>query len=255
MLSGGQGRHAGLPMAQSGAPLDDADGALVLVHGRGGDAAGMLELARGLAGRRIACLAPQAAGQVWYPRRFVEPNSVNEPDLSSALSVLDDLIERLAARMPPLRVVLLGFSQGACLAAECLRRRARPLGGLIVLSGGLIGETPGAGAGGLDGTPVLLACSEHDPHIPATRVRETQAVFSGMGAEVTLQLYPGDSHTVTAEEVARARRLLGERLGAAGRPRPAAPAGGGGGGGARSGGLARGGAGRVRGRATQGGSA
>ena len=188
MLSGGHGRHSGLPVAQGGAALDEADAALVLVHGRGGDAAGMLDLARALAGRRIVCLAPQAAGQVWYPRRFLEPVAVNEPDLSSALAVLDDLIERLAARLTPLRVALLGFSQGACLAAECVRRRGQPLGGLIAFSGGLIGEAPGVAVGDLDRMPALFGCSEHDPHIPASRVRESAAVLSGMGAEVTAHL-------------------------------------------------------------------
>lgn len=212
-LTGGHGRHSGQPIALAGAALDQADGALVLAHGRGGDAAGMLDLARALVGPRIACLAPQAAGQVWYPRRFLEPVAENEPDLSSALSVLDELIDRLAARMTPLRVAVLGFSQGACLAAECVRRRARPLGALIAFSGGLIGETPGIAAGDLGNMPALLGCSEHDPHIPAARVRETATVLSGMGAAVTTLLYPGGSHTVTPEEVALARRLLASRLG------------------------------------------
>jgi len=212
-LTGGQGRHSGQPIALAGAAPDQADGALVLVHGRGGDAAGMLELARALVGPRVACLALQAAGQVWYPRRFLAPLAENEPDLSSALSVLDDVVERLSARLTPLRVVVLGFSQGACLAAGYLRRRARPLGGLVAFSGGLIGDAVGVAAGELGGTPALLGCSERDPHIPAARVRETAAALSAMGAAVSTLLYPGSSHTVSPEEVALARRLLADRLG------------------------------------------
>lgn len=211
--TGGQGRHSSQPIAHRGAALEGADGALVLMHGRGADAAGMLDLGRALVGPRIACLAPQAAGHVWYPRRFLAPVAENEPDLSSALSVLDDLVDQLSAALTPLRVVVLGFSQGACLAAEHLRRRARPLGGLIAFSGGLIGDRVGAAIGDLGGTPALLGCSEHDPHIPAARVRETGAALSAMGAVVTTLLYPGDSHTVTPEEVALARRLLAARLG------------------------------------------
>ena len=211
--SGGHGRHAGQPVARAGAALDGAEGALVLLHGRGGDAAGMLDLARALAGPRVACVAPQAAGQVWYPRRFLEPVAGNEPDLSSALSMLDVLVGLLSAKVTPLRVALVGFSQGACLAAEWLRRHGRPLGGLIAYSGGLIGETPGLPAGDLARMPALLGCSEHDPHIPAARVLETEAVLSAMGADVTTRLYPGGSHTVTAEEIALGRRLLAGRLG------------------------------------------
>lgn len=215
LLAGGQGRHAGHPIVLAGATLEQGDAALVLVHGRGADAAGMLDLARALVGPNVSCLALQAAGHVWYPRRFLDPLAENEPDLSSALSVLGDLVERLSARMTPQRVVVLGFSQGACLAAEYLRRRAQPLGGLIALSGGLIGDTLGAVAGNLAGTPALLGCSEHDPHIPLARVQETAAALRVMGAAVTTLLYPGDSHTVTPEEVALARRLLANQLAAA----------------------------------------
>lgn len=212
-LSGGHGKHSGQPIAHAGAALEQADGALVLLHGRGGDAAGMLDLARACAGPRIACLAPQAAGRVWWPRRFMEPVADNEPDLSSALSVLDALFARLAAKLTPLRVAVLGFSQGACLAAEYVRRRGEPLGCLIAFSGGLIGETPGVAAGDLGHVPAALCCSEHDPHIPAARVRETAAALSVMGAAVTTLLYPGGSHAVSPEEVALARRLLTDRLG------------------------------------------
>ena len=214
MLTGGQGRHSGQPIMLAGAPPDQADGALVLAHGRGADAGGMLDLARALVGPRIACLALQAADNVWYPQRFLEPVAQNEPDLSSALSVLDDVVERLAARLTPLRVAVLGFSQGACLAAEYVRRRARPLGGLVAFSGGLIGDVVGpVGVGDLGGMPALLGCSEHDPHIPSARVQETAAALSAMGAAVAMRLYPGGSHTVTPEEVALARRLLADRLG------------------------------------------
>ena len=216
-LSGGVGVHAGLPMARAGAAIEQATGALVLVHGRGADAGGMLDLGRTLAAANIACVAPQAAGHVWYPRRFIEPVANNEPDLSSALSVLDDLVARLGARFTAARIVLLGFSQGACLSLEFVRRHGQPLGGVIGFSGGLIGEAASlvqaAGGNTLSETPVLLSCSENDPHIPAGRVRETEAVLDAMGAKVTTLLYPGNTHTVTAAEIRLARTLLAARLG------------------------------------------
>jgi len=216
-LSGGIGIHAGLPIARAGAAMEQATGALVLVHGRGADAGGMLDLGRTLATANIACLAPQAAGHVWYPRRFIEPVANNEPDLSSALSVLDDLVARLGARFTAARVGLLGFSQGACLSLEFARRHGQPLAGVIGFSGGLIGEAANlAHMGGnktLADMPVLLGCSENDPHIPAGRVRETQGVFDAMGATVTTLLYPGNTHTVTTAEIRMARGLLAARLG------------------------------------------
>lgn len=213
------GPHAGQPVARAGAPPGVAAGALVLVHGRGGDAEEMLGLAGLVAPSAFACLAPQAAGNTWYPHRFTEPVARNEPDLSSALSVLDGLVDRLAGEgVPAERVALLGFSQGACLALEYALRRARRLGAVIGLSGGLIGDAvapPPAGARPFGGMPVLLGCSEHDPHIPLARVRETEAVMGGLGAAVVARIYPGGGHGINEDEVGIARRILAGLAGTA----------------------------------------
>src|SRR5215207_1820470 len=156
-VTGGTGPHAGQPIARAGAPLGDATGALILVHGRGGDAGEMLGLAELVAPPALACLAPQAAGHTWYPHRFTEPVARNEPHLSSALSVLSDLVDRLVGNgIPAERIALLGFSQGACLALEFALRRAQRLGAVLGLSGGLIGDRvapPPAGARPFEGMP------------------------------------------------------------------------------------------------------
>lgn len=218
-VTGGTGPHAGRPIAAAGASPGDAAGALILVHGRGGDAADMLGLAELVAPPRTVCLAPQAAGHTWYPHRFTEPVARNEPHLGSALSVLDDLVDRAAeAGLPPERIALLGFSQGACLALEFVRRRGRRLGAVIGLSGGLIGETLAPAppdARPFEGMPVLLGCSERDPHIPLGRVRETEAVLSALGAEVTTRIYPGGGHGINEDELGLTRRLLARVVGAA----------------------------------------
>lgn len=218
-VTGGTGPHAGRPIAATGAPAAAANAALVLVHGRGGDAADMLGLAELVAPPGTLCLAPQAAGNTWYPRRFNEPAACNEPHLSSALSVLDDLVDRLVRDgFAADRIALLGFSQGACLALEFARRRGQRLGAVIGLSGGLIGEAvapPPPGAGPLGGMPVLLGCSERDPHIPLGRVRETEAVLRALGAEVTARIYPGGGHGINEDELGFARRLLARVVGAA----------------------------------------
>jgi phospholipase/carboxylesterase len=216
-VTGGNGPHAGQPIATAGASVADAPAALILVHGRGGDAEDMLGLARLVALPTIACLAPPAAGNTWYPYRFTEPVARNEPYLSSALSVLRDLLDRLVGDgLPADRIALLGFSQGACLALEFALRRAQRLGAVIGLSGGLIGETiaPATGRRSLDGMPVLLGCSEHDPHIPIARVRETEAVMRGLGAEVVTRIYPGGGHGINEDEVGIARQILARVAGA-----------------------------------------
>ena len=218
-LTGGTGPHAGQTIARAGALPADAVAALILVHGRGGEAEEMLGLAQLVAPPRTACLAPQASGNTWYPYRFTEPVARNESYLSSALSVLGDLVDRLAEDgIPAERIALLGFSQGACLALEFAVRRPQRLAAVIGLSGGLIGETldpPSAGARPMRGMPVLLGCSEHDPHIPLGRVREIEAVMRGLGAEVVTRIYPGGGHGINEDEVATARQILARVAGGA----------------------------------------
>lgn len=209
------GPHDGQLVLERGTPLSDARGVLVLVHGRGDSAEGILGLADRLPIDGLAVLAPQAAEHTWYPNRFLAPVASNEPWLSSGLGVMHDLVRQAAdAGLGADRVVLAGFSQGACLALEYAVRHPRRYGGVIGLSGGLIGP-PGATwtpAASFDATPVFLGCSDIDGHIPAARVRESAAVFRTAGAEVTDILYPGMDHTVTDEELPHVRAIL-ERLG------------------------------------------
>ena len=203
--------HAGARVLRAGAPLHEAGAAVVLVHGRGGSAEGMLDLARAIGGQDVVWLAPQAAGGSWYPYSFLAPIESNEPWLSSALGFLDALLARAGeAGLPPERVALAGFSQGACLSAEFAARRARRYGGLVLLSGGLIGPpgTPRDYAGTLSGTPAFLGCSDVDPHIPVERVHETARVLGEMGAEVDERIYPGLGHTVIEDEIAAAGAIV-----------------------------------------------
>ena len=203
----------------SGRDPSEARAAAILVHGRGGSAEGMLGLAAAIAVEDIAWLGPQAESGAWYPHSFMAAIESNEPWLSASLDLLDRLVARCGADgLPPERVALAGFSQGACLAAEYAARNARRYGGLVLLSGGLIGPpgTPREYPGSLSGTPVFLGCSDIDPHIPVERVRETARVLRSMGAEVDERIYPGLGHTVIGDEIDAARRIL------EGSPAPAA---------------------------------
>lgn len=205
-----------MPVSADGQPLGAASAALILVHGRGGSADDILTLGpvltRALPGAdRLAILAPQARGNSWYPFSFLAPMERNEPGITSGLGAIGAVIAAAAeAGIPPDRLVLGGFSQGACLAMEYAARHAREYGGLLAFSGGLIGPpgTPREYAGTLAGTPAFLGCSDVDPHIPADRVEETADVLTALGARVDRRLYPGMGHTINDDEVEAAREIL-----------------------------------------------
>ncbi len=204
------GPHEGLKILEAGEPLATAQAALILVHGRGASAADIMTLGAELMHPGFAYLAPQAAGSAWYPHPFTAPIEDNEPYLSSALEVLATLLASVEETIPARRVILLGFSQGACLTLEFAARHARRYGGVVGLSGGLIGPdgTPRDYPGDFDRTPAFLGCSDVDPHIRKDRVLEAAEVFKRHGADVTLKLYPGMGHTVNADEIEAVRRIV-----------------------------------------------
>jgi predicted esterase len=210
-VSGIRGPHQTQPLVWAGRPAAEAAGAMVMVHGRGATAESILELRRELGHPDLAYVAPQAAGSSWYPYSFLAPMEKNEPGLSSGLARIGEALAELeAAGIPPERTILLGFSQGACLALEFAARNARRYGGVVGLSGGLIGPpgTPRDYDGSFAGTPVFLGCSDRDPHIPRERVDETAEVLRTMGAEVTERIYPAMGHTVNEDELELVRRLV-----------------------------------------------
>jgi phospholipase/carboxylesterase len=204
------GPHQGQEVLQAGEPLAKARAAMILVHGRGAGAADIMTLGAELMLPGFAYFAPQAGGSTWYPNPFTAPMEDNEPYLSSALEVLASLLASIEQTIPADRVVLLGFSQGACLTLEFAARHARRYGGVVGLSGGLIGPegTPRDYPGSFARTPVFLGCSDVDPHIRKERVIEAADVFKRLDAEVTMELYPQMGHTVSAEEIETVRKLL-----------------------------------------------
>ena len=203
--------HAGQPVIEAGVPLGQAPAAVIMVHGRNAGPANILDLVPRLARPNLTYLAPAAANRTWYPHSFMAGIASNEPGLSSGLGVLESLLARTqAAGIPRSRVVLLGFSQGACLTAEFAVRHASRFGGVVVFSGGVVGP-PGArwdDAGRFDGTPVFLGCSDHDSHVPESRVSESAELFRRMGGDVTKRTYPSMGHLVNDDEIAFAQDLL-----------------------------------------------
>ncbi len=204
------GPHESQPILEAGEPLATARAAVILVHGRGASAADIMTLGAELMHPGVAYFAPQAAGNAWYPNPFTSPIESNEPYLSSALEVVGSLLATIEESVPADRVILLGFSQGACLTLEFAARHARRYGAVVGLSGGLIGPdgTPRDYPGSFDGTPAFMGCSDVDPHIRKDRVTEAAEVYRRMGAKVTAKLYPGMGHTVNEDEIKAVREIV-----------------------------------------------
>lgn len=195
--------HADGELVTAGAPLSAAEAALVCVHGRGSTAEGIVNLVDDLYRHGVALLAPQADRNTWYPNGFMDPVETNEPRRTSALHAVDRTVERVVeSGVPRERVLLLGFSQGACIACDYVARNPARYGGLAALSGGLIGETlPDDYAGDLERTPVFFGCSEGDSWIPEERIHDSAAVFEALNADVTTRIYDGDAHQINDDEL------------------------------------------------------
>ncbi len=203
--------HRNQPVRAGGKPLTSAHAAIILVHGRGASAEDILRLAKELDHPEFAYLAPEAAGNTWYPYSFLAPIAQNQPWLNSALGFLARVVEQAkGSGISERKIVLVGFSQGACLATEFVARNASRYGGLVAFTGGLIGP-PGTKftySGDLSGTPCFFGAGDPDPHVPWERVNESASVLTALGGDVTLQRYPGMSHTINQDEIAHARELL-----------------------------------------------
>ena len=197
----------------AGTPLNEAKKVMIMIHGRGATAQSILSLSAHFNADKMAFIAPQATGNTWYPYSFMAPMENNQPGLSSALSVIGELVEKLKTvnGFDQKDIYFLGFSQGACLALEFAARNAGEYGGIFGLSGGLIGPqgTLRDYAGSMLETPVFLGCSDIDHHIPKDRVVESGEVFTRMGANTTVQLYKNFGHSVNNEEIAFVNKVLG----------------------------------------------
>ncbi len=199
-------------MLHAGAELKDAAGVVILLHGRGASTQDILSLSNALsADPQLAWLAPQAEGSSWYPYSFLAPREENEPKLSQALWTVQGLVETAeAAGITRERILIGGFSQGACLTTEFVATHPARYAGVLAFTGGLIGPLGSdvSKVGLLQGTPALLSSGDPDPHVPWSRVEETAAVLTEMGAQVTLRRYPGRPHTIGPEELELGRALV-----------------------------------------------
>lgn len=188
---------------EKGQPLKKASKALILLHGRGGTAHDILTLTKQFDLEGFYIAAPEATNNSWYPYSFLEDETLNEPWLTSAIDSIQELVDNIAKHISKDKIYLMGFSQGACLALEVTAGRADKYGGIIAFSGGLIGESLNKNkySGNYKKTKIFLGVSEQDPHIPLARVKESEQILDGLGADVTLHAYKGASHTIQKEEI------------------------------------------------------
>lgn len=209
-----EGPHQAAPVIKGGVSASKADAAMIMIHGRGATAQSILGLASEFdTNKKLALRAPQASGNTWYPYSFMAPSDNNEPNLSSALQKIYDLLQDLKkAGFSDDQIYFLGFSQGACLISEFVARHPKKYGGLIALSGGLIGVgdkiNPDDYEGDLQNTPVFMGCSDVDPHIPRERVDESEEVLNKLNAIVTKKLYRGMGHLVNEDEIQHINKML-----------------------------------------------
>jgi predicted esterase len=208
--------HAGNPVQTAGAAMADATSLVILIHGRGSHAGDIIRLADALtpeadAAPQIAWVAPQATLNTWYPLPFTQPLAANEPALSSALTRIDELVDdALAAGIPPERIALGGFSQGACLSLEYAARGSRKLGFAFAFSGGLIGppDEERQPIPDLTGLPVFIGCGDADSHIPISVAENSARLLEASGASVEFQRYAGLGHTIVENEIIAVRKEL-----------------------------------------------
>jgi phospholipase/carboxylesterase len=203
--------HESQKIIFEGADIYSAKSAMILIHGRGATAESILTLTNEFSADNYIYAAPQANGNTWYPYSFLSPIEENEPGLSSGLNVIDKLHKELNdSHIPNNEIILLGFSQGACLVLEYTARNVKKYKGVIGLSGGLIGDKIDRKrySGSFENCPLFLGCSDIDPHIPLERVEETALVFKELQAAVTKRIYKGMGHSINEDEINFIRSIM-----------------------------------------------
>lgn len=195
----------------AGKSLKEAEKVLIMVHGRGANARDILGLASHLNVSGYALIAPEATNSTWYPHSFLANPEQNEPWLSSALDLLNEMVKDVKKQgVTAENIYFLGFSQGACLALEFVARNAQKFGGIAAFTGGLIGDKINREnySGNFNGTPIFIGTGNPDPHVPIERVNESVGILEKMDAKVHLQVHEGRPHTISPDEIKEANRVI-----------------------------------------------
>ena len=195
----------------AGKNLEQAEKAIVMIHGRGGSAEDILGMSSYLHVDNFVLLAPQAENHTWYPYSFIAPVQENEPWLSSAIDLIDHTVKlALDNGILAENIYFFGFSQGACLTLEYLARHGQRYGGAIAIIGGVIGEEINRDnyKGDFAQTPIFIGTSNPDFHVPLERVEATVSILAQMNANVKLMAYQDAGHTINREEIDLANEFV-----------------------------------------------
>lgn len=208
------GAHARRPAAGDARGSQGARGApgavCLLVHGRGQEPG---DIERMVAGRlslpAIRWITPAAEGKSWYAARAVDPlTPATRARMAAGLAVLDAAHAAARAAHPGLPVVVAGFSQGACLAAEWVLRGAE-VDGLALFTGCRVGAfDPGEPARDLGGLPVYASCGMPDTWIPLSAFMALCALLGARGARLRADVFPGRPHEIGPAELAALAEML-----------------------------------------------
>jgi phospholipase/carboxylesterase len=193
-----------LETKKRGVPIEHAQKAIILIHGRGASAESILSLQAYLDISDYAILAPQANGNAWYPFGFMQSDKGNFVALESSIKQLEEVVQEVMdLGITQDKIYFLGFSQGACLSLEFTARNAEKYGGVVAFTGGLIGENLDESkySGDFKGTPIFIGGSRTDFHVPAQRMQDTAALLKKMGGNVTINLFDDPEHTIRKEEL------------------------------------------------------
>lgn len=209
-VSGQPNPHLSHPAVAAGVPLACARMACVLIHGRDQDEAVMLDVVERLHSDDIAYLLPVTAERSWYPGRYYDPVGENEPYLSWAIDACEAPLRMAgAAGMDDRRIVMAGFSQGACVLAELLARRPRTLAGAAVLTGSLLGPPEErVRPARVDGLRMFFAVSRYDEWVALEDAEATARAFERSGARVAFEVYEDRVHHINDRAVAGVGALL-----------------------------------------------
>ena len=195
----------------AGVSLKEAKKAMILIHGRGANADDILFISNYLKLKEFCLIAPEATNNTWYPNSFMAPPKENEPWLSSALQIINEIVAQIELnKINKENIYFLGFSQGACLTLEYLARNADVYGGAAAFTGGLIGDKIYREnySGDFQSTRIFIGSSDPDLHVPVSRVEESKMILQNMNAEVEMKIYKNTGHTINEDEIETVNRFI-----------------------------------------------
>ncbi len=107
-------------------------------------------------------------------------------------------------------LIIMGFSQGACLASQYALQNPRKYKAIIILTGGYIGHEgiEWNFSGDFRQTPVFITTSEIDEWVPPGRAIETAREFERLNAKVDLTIFKNRPHEISEGELIAIRQMI-----------------------------------------------